>query len=58
MTGKGENILKIENNYQNFFVLLVNPLIEISTKKYLKNLTFQKEKILLIFNEKFLSNTK
>ena len=44
VTGKGENVLKIKNNYQNFFVLLVNPLIEISTKKIFEELTIPRRK--------------
>jgi len=55
VTGKGENILKVENNYSNFFVLLVNPLIEISTKKIFEKLTIPTRKDFTIFNEKFLS---
>ena len=58
MTGKGENILKIENNYKNFFVLLVNPMIEVSTKKIFEKLTIPPRKGFTIFDEKFLSNTQ
>tara|TARA_B100000963_G_C22571988_1_gene646563 strand:+ start:635 stop:1513 length:879 start_codon:yes stop_codon:yes gene_type:complete len=57
VTGKGENILKIEYNYQNFFVLLVNPLIEISTKRIFEKLTIPIRRDSTIFNEKFLTNT-
>ena len=58
VTGKGENLLKIENNYHNFFVLLVNPLIEVSTKKIFEKLTIPIRKNFTIFDEKFLSNAK
>ena len=58
MTGKGENVLKIKNNYQNFFVLLVNPLIEISTKKIFEELTIRRRKGFTSFNEKFLTRAK
>ena len=58
MTGKGENVLKIKNNYQNFFVLLVNPLIEISTKKIFEELTIPRRKGFTSFNEKFLTRAK
>ena len=58
VTGKGENILKIQNNYQNFFVLLVNPLIEVSTKKIFENLIIPKREDFIIFNEKFLTSNK
>ena len=58
VTGKGENILRIENNFQNFFVLLVNPLIEISTKKIFEKLTIPIRKDIALFNEKLLCNTK
>ena len=58
VTGKGENILKIQNNYQNYFVLLVNPLIEVSTKKIFEKLTIPKRQNFISFNERFLSSTK
>ena len=58
VTGKGENILKIENNYKNFFVLLVNPMIEVSTKKIFEKLTIPTREDFTIFDEKFLSNTQ
>ncbi len=58
VTGKGENILKIHNNYQNFFVLLVNPLIEVSTKKIFEKLNIPKREDFTIFNEKFLASNK
>ena len=58
VTGKGENVLKIKNNYQNFFVLLVNPLIEISTKKIFEELTIRRRKGFTSFNEKFLTRAK
>ena len=58
VTGKGENVLKIEYDYENFFVLLVNPMIEISTKKIFEKLTIPTRKDFTPFNEKFLCNTK
>ncbi len=58
VTGKGEKVLKIENNYQNFFVLLINPLIEISTKKIFEKLIIPIRKDSTRFNEKLLRNTK
>ena len=58
VTGKGESILKIEKNYKNFFVLLVNPMIEVSTKKIFEKLTIPTRKDCTIFDEKFLSNSQ
>ena len=58
VTGKGENLLKIENNYHNFFVLLVNPLLDVYTKKIFEKLTIPIRKDFTLFDEKFLSNTK
>ncbi|MAI29363.1 MAG: 4-(cytidine 5'-diphospho)-2-C-methyl-D-erythritol kinase [Rickettsiales bacterium] len=58
VTGKGESVLKIENNYQNFFVLLVNPLVEISTKKIFEKITIPTREGSALFSEKFLYKTK
>ena len=41
-----------------FFVLLVNPMIEISTKKIFEKLTIPTRKDFTPFNEKFLCNKK
>ena len=51
LRGKGEIILPLKKAIPQYHVLLVNPLIEISTKKFLKKLKSQKEqKITLMKN--------